>query len=751
MSVPSTELSSEQLARMSRLLDDVVDADEPSRRKWLQALPPEHRDLEPALRRALFAAPHGGELPGTLPKIDGTASCLHAGDWVGPYRLVQLLGSGGMAEVWLARRADGAFQREVALKTPARLLEREDLAQRFAIERDILASLEHPHIARFYDAGTSHDGRPYLALEYVPGRTLLRWADEHRLGLRARVELFGQVLDAVQYAHDKGVLHRDIKPGNVLVTDAGQVNLLDFGVARLIEREADADMTNSYGAALTPAYASPEQLRGEGLNASSDVYSLGVVLYELLSGRHPHDSAQRKADPELVVQRPSERVDALSAQVRGGRLAGIRRALAGELDAIVLKAMAASPSQRYASAAALGQDLRRYLAQEPVQAVPPTLAYRSRKFLARHRGGVAQAALAVSVLAVAGYAVLQWKDLAAPVTASQLADASGAASASRDGASPRHSEAQALMQEGDVYANGPFERDAQRAEISFRKAAALAPDDALPWAKLALLHLKHAAWSPSTRDERLPLAREAIETALRIDPDSMAAHAARFRYAVQVEHRWGDARGELDRMRMIDAKDAAWLPACEAHLAAVVGRLDEAISIQRQVVQRDPLDSSALAALAFYFFQSDRFDETLAASHLELEVNPHAVGTHALMGVSLALQGKGEQGLAVIAREGQPAARLWALSLAYWTLGRRDESNAALNELRRHPKGNAYAIAQIYAFRGARNPAFEWLNRACLERPGGCENLKGDRFFRALREDPRHRALLAKLKLDEPM
>jgi len=293
VSVPSTELSSEQLARMSRLLDDVVDADEPSRRKWLQALPPEHRDLEPALRRALFAAPHGGELPGTLPKIDGTASCLHAGDWVGPYRLVQLLGSGGMAEVWLARRADGAFQREVALKTPARLLEREDLAQRFAIERDILASLEHPHIARFYDAGTSHDGRPYLALEYVPGRTLLRWADEHRLGLRARVELFGQVLDAVQYAHDKGVLHRDIKPGNVLVTDAGQVNLLDFGVARLIEREADADMTNSYGAALTPAYASPEQLRGEGLNASSDVYSLGVVLYELLSGRHPHDSAHQ--------------------------------------------------------------------------------------------------------------------------------------------------------------------------------------------------------------------------------------------------------------------------------------------------------------------------------------------------------------------------------------------------------------------------------------------------------------------------
>lgn len=738
-----SRLSTQQLARMSRLLDEVIDADEAQRRRWLQALPDEHRDLAPALRAAL--CPPQGDGPrwlDTLPKLGGSGTDLQPGDPVGPYRLVRPIGSGGMAEVWLARRADGAFEREVALKTPVRLEQRQGLARRFAVERDILATLEHPRIARFYDAGTSHDGRPYLALEYVPGRNLLHWADAQRLGVRQRIGLFLQVIEAVQYAHDKGVLHRDLKPGNVLVTEAGQVHLLDFGVARRIDRSAQADLTQAHGAALTPAYASPEQLEGERLDVTSDVYSLGVLLHELLSGRHPPSAASAHG-----AQRPSEGLSAHAAEHRGSTEAALRRALAGDLDAIVAKATAALPARRYASAAALGDDLRRHLANEPVQAMPQRLPYRGARFLARHRSGVAQAALACLAAAGIGFALWQrqpaGEDLAAPI-----AGGASAAVAPQDSAAQRRTEAQDLLQQGDVYANGPFERDAERAEVALRKAAALVPDDALPWAKLAWLHLARAAQSPASRDERHALAREAMDTALHIDARSMAARAARFRYAVEVDHRWPDARAELDQMRLIDPKDAAWLPACEARMASVFGRLDEAVRIQQRIVERDPHDAAAAAALASYLFRSGRFEEALAALQQQLRINPHAAGAHAMAGAGLALLGRGEQALAAIEKEPLAGLRLWSLAIAQWSLGRRGESQAALDELKRHPKGNAYALAQLHALQGQRGPAFEWLQRACLERQGGCENLRTDRFLRTLRDDARYRALLARLKLD---
>lgn len=401
-------LSAAQLGRLSRLLDEALDLDEPGRRQWLERLAPEHRELEEALRHALLAQESPGTAPDALDRLPevGLAgrpvSTLAPGDRIGPYQLELALGSGGMAEVWLAQRSDGAFKREVALKIPASGDGRRDLADRFTVERDILAALEHPNIARFYDAGVGRDGRPYLVLEYVPGKNLLKWADQHQLGIRRRIELFLQVLQAVQYAHDNGVLHRDIKPTNVLVKDDGQVRLLDFGVAKLLQHSPQWSMTQVHGQMLTPEYASPEQMKGEEPQKTSDVYSLGVMLYELLCGAR----TTRAGESASAQEPPSRHIEEPAATVRGVTAVRLARQLRGDIDAITLKALAPEPSKRYQSASAFAHDLQRYLDSRPVKARPFTRAYRLSKFIERHRIGVPASAVAVVLFAALGAYIL---------------------------------------------------------------------------------------------------------------------------------------------------------------------------------------------------------------------------------------------------------------------------------------------------------------------------------------------------------
>jgi serine/threonine protein kinase/Tfp pilus assembly protein PilF len=383
------KLSAAEMALMSRLLDEALPLGGAARRAWLQALPAEYQHLAAALRAALL--PEAASSPGaellSLPKLgadspEASGSGLLMGARIGPYELLRPLGAGGMAEVWLARRADGAFRREIALKLPREMQRREQLTQRFALECDILASLEHALIARLYDAGIAEGGRPYLAMEYVRGEALTTWCDRQHLVVSARVELFLQILEAVQFAHSKRIIHRDLKPSNVLVTDSGQVRLLDFGVAKLLVGEqtdpAAGQLTGLYGRALTPDYASPELLRGDAVDVRSDIYSLGILLYELLCGARAYQlktaAGVRLLDRSAATVEPSppsERIEPAAAEARGMGLRALKRALRGDLDAITLKALAKEPDGRYDNAAAMAEELRRHLAGKPIAARPP--------------------------------------------------------------------------------------------------------------------------------------------------------------------------------------------------------------------------------------------------------------------------------------------------------------------------------------------------------------------------------------------
>jgi len=286
---------------LSRLLDEALNLDDPARTAWLAGLEQDAPTLAAHLRRLLaaHAQPEEGDplhaSPSTLIALAlaqlAPSASLAAGRMLGPYRLLEPLGEGGMASVWLAEQTLNV-RRRIALKIPhAGLEDPEATAARFARECDFLASLEHPNIARLYDAGASAEGLPYLAMEWIDGQPITRYADALRLAIPERIELFEQVLEAVRFAHTRLVIHRDIKPSNILVTPAGDVKLLDFGIARLLDETLPGPNAAAAAAgsrALTPESASPEQLAGATLTTPSDVYSLGVVLYELLAGRRPY-------------------------------------------------------------------------------------------------------------------------------------------------------------------------------------------------------------------------------------------------------------------------------------------------------------------------------------------------------------------------------------------------------------------------------------------------------------------------------
>jgi serine/threonine protein kinase/Tfp pilus assembly protein PilF len=809
------------------------------------------------------------------------ASGLNPGAFVGPYELVRLLGVGGMAEVWLARRADGAFKRDVALKLPLLTRRRQDLEQRFAHERDILASLEHPNIARFYDAGVDTEGLPYLSMEYVQGQTLLTWCDTQLLGVAERLALFLQVLDALRYAHENHVIHRDLKPSNILVTDCGQVRLLDFGVAKLLQDEEglhQAPLSRVYGQALTPDYASPESLSGARVDARSDVYSLGMVLYELLTGARPYHLSPRASIAVLKqvaaaadIKNPSTQVTQEASVARALTQGQLSRKLRGDLDAIVLKALAKEPTERYDDAASMAEDLRRYTHGVPVRARSNPVLYPVGKFLQRNRSRVWLAALSVvAIVAAVGVdrlmvskrvnstpspsfssaapsvAVLPFADMSEDhdqeyfsdglseeliellaqvphlqvparttsfyfkgksATIPEIANAlhvthvlegsvrkagntirvtaqlvradngyylwsetynrdlkdifkvqdeiaaavvtalRGKLALSPKVASQRTSNAEAYNQLllGRQFFNRSNAEPLRRAVAAYRKAIALDPNYAAAYAGLADAEDNLADWTGDTSG--IERAEAAADKAIALAPDESDGYSARGSQRIYHSWDWSGAQSDFTRALMLNPTDSVVLRAYGIMLGSL-GRFPEATTEIRKAIAIDPLSSRGWEALGTFLLAQKDFPATHVALRHALEIQPDDALSLNRLAVLQLLEGNAKDALATYRQIDDEGFRLYGIAITEHTLGHAKASQQALDEaIAKHATDSAYQIAEARSWRGEKDSAFEWLERAYGQRDGGLAEAKIDPLLENLRGDPRYEALLRKLNL----
>ncbi len=419
-----SKLTPEQWKQVSPYLDEALTLSEDQRAEWLASF----RQREPALAGLLQTLIDEHRDLGKEEFLDrGPAtpalSSVSEGQTIGAYRLLSKIGQGGMGAVWLAERSDGRFERKVAVKFLGIALPGRTVEERFKREGSFLGRLIHPHIAELIDAGVLSTGEPYLVLEYVDGEQIDRYCDERKLDVESRVRLFLDVMDAVATAHNNLIVHRDVKPSNVLVSRDGAVKLLDFGIAKLMNPEGGqpggpSSLTQEGGSALTPAYASPEQLTGGAVTTATDVYGLGVLLYVLLTGVHPAGNSTNtpaelvKAIVDTEPPRPSDVLAgqesaAANAASRAVSPEKLRRTLRGDLDTILAKALKKNPRERYVSVTAMAEDLRRYLNHEPIRSRPDTIAYRTARFVRRHRitVGLATLAAGATIAGVAGVVI----------------------------------------------------------------------------------------------------------------------------------------------------------------------------------------------------------------------------------------------------------------------------------------------------------------------------------------------------------
>ncbi len=679
----------ERWRSVKELLATALDLPPEARRDFLAGACADRPDLKPEVERLLAAEDTAGDF------LDQPIFSFHTsaeddprlGALVGPFRLAERLGRGGMGTVYLAERSDGQFQQRVAIKLVRRGMDSEDILRRFRAERQILAQLTHPHIARLLDGGTADDGGPYFVLEHVDGEPIDGFCQARALPVRERLEIFAKVCDAVHFAHQNLVVHRDLKPGNILVTRDGTPKLLDFGIAKLLAQDPIAGeltqpaATGVPGLPMTTSYASPEQVRGEPITTASDVYSLGVLLYELLTGRRPY-AIEAGTQSELVraicdqePPRPSTAVrqhakatarpeappgDAAALPEGGPGL--LARRLRGDLDAIVLTAMAKEPARRYGSAEQMAEDLRRHLDGRPITAREPTTAYVLQKFVRRHRFGVF--ASAVIALLVVGLAVT--------MTAQSVALAREKARVSEERDRARGVTDLFVKAFGSADPTQSRGRDPKASEILASSKAEIEAETSLrPAARAALLEPVGAVYrNLGFYKEARPLLEEALELRrASLPPDSTelseSLHSLAALYRNLGEERKAEPlmREAMASQRCLLAPDDVELAKGLSNLASLLDKLEkddearalytEALAIKRKHFPEDDLEVvKTLNNLALLIWSQGDYRtaepllrQILAARRKAYGAEPHGEVATSLnnLAVVLAEQGKFEE------------------------------------------------------------------------------------------------------------
>lgn len=652
----------------------------------------------------------------------------------GHYRIVRLVGRGGMSAVYLAERADGRFQRSVAVKVMAAHLAGDDFLRRFQNEGQLLAALDHPNIAGLLDGGISPAGYPYLVLEFVAGEPLDGYCDKRKLSILERLHLFQQVCEAVDYAHRNLILHRDLKPDNILVTADGVVKLLDFGTAALMGDHANVTVTRAR--MMTPRYASPEQLRGERPGPAGDVFSLGVILYELLTGAWPFGNPdsmlselKRAAGAALPVSLPSA-VSEEAAELRGSNPDALRRMLQGRLSAIVCKALENDPAQRYTSIRELTEDLARQREGLPVSASRGRWLHTASRFAARKSGWVA---VALIVLATAGLYLYQFR--AARRTAE---------SNPKIAESPNR-RANDQFRLGYYHWSRHTLDSLQKAADSFRQATELDPNFAPAYAFLADSEARLPEYGVQD-PQRIEAGRKAAQRAIELDGSLYVAHAALAWIVYSYDWNWDAAEPEF--RRAIDLAPDAALPHQRYGLALISRRrFPEAEAQLRRAQQIDPVDVMPKINLAELWYYEHHFDREEEVLRRVLELDPHYVVAHAMLAKLETVSGRSKEAVAEAEKLyfGPEGGDSWCQQLAevYARAGRRKDvfqqiarCNAASN-----------VTAGTYVYLGDHQRAIAALEERSRMNDAYMHYLVVDPTYYPLRNEPRFQQLVKKLGL----